>query len=126
MIPVQQDRFGEKTGNCFSAAIASLFELSLDEVPNFNDHGSGWWDAFADWCAERGLWPIDIAVDGDYYYFTPSGYYIVSGDSPRGDFQHAVIYYDGEMVHDPHPSGDGIMKPRYITLFTKLFPGEAP
>lgn len=35
--------------------------------------------------------------------------YIVSGDSARG-VTHVVIYQNGEMIHDPHPNRDGLVK----------------
>lgn len=37
----------------------------------------------------------------------PETPYIVSGLSPR-DVTHVVIYMNGQMIHDPHPSGSGV------------------
>jgi hypothetical protein len=37
-----------------------------------------------------------------------SGYVILCGDTDRGEYTHSVIAKDGEIVHDPHPSRDGI------------------
>ncbi len=34
--------------------------------------------------------------------------YMVSGLSPRGVL-HVVIFKNGEMIHDPHPSGEGLV-----------------
>lgn len=37
-------------------------------------------------------------------------YVLLSGPSPRGNFYHAVVGdTDFNMVHDPHPSGVGIL-----------------
>lgn len=44
MKPVDQTTFGFPGGNCFSACIASLLEMPLDDVPYFM-HGD-WYDAF--------------------------------------------------------------------------------
>ena len=33
---------------------------------------------------------------------------ILTGKSPRGNFNHAVVAYNGEVVHDPHPIGGGV------------------
>jgi len=33
---------------------------------------------------------------------------MASGQSPRGDFGHAVVWGRNGLVHDPHPSGDGL------------------
>ena len=35
------------------------------------------------------------------------GYFLVCGESPRGVL-HEVVYLDGKMIHDPHPSNAGI------------------
>lgn len=34
-------------------------------------------------------------------------FYIASGPANRG-VKHSVIYSGGKMIHDPHPSGEGI------------------
>lgn len=38
---------------------------------------------------------------------TKDKYYLVSGKSPRG-IKHMCIYKNGILVHDPHPSKEGI------------------
>ena len=35
--------------------------------------------------------------------------YTATGKSPRGVL-HVVIYQDGKMIHDPHPSNDGLVE----------------
>ena len=55
MIPVDQDRFGPKVGNCFSAAAAFILELPLADVPFFMDPEETWWARFQDWLATRGF-----------------------------------------------------------------------
>jgi hypothetical protein len=35
MLPVDQTTFGHPGGNCFSACVASLLELPIEEVPYF-------------------------------------------------------------------------------------------
>ena len=47
-------------------------------------------------------------------------YYIVSGDAERGFF-HAVIYKNGNLAHDPHPQGKGLINTKYMYLFFKFF-----
>lgn len=121
MIPIQQTKFGKRFGNCFEACIASIFEISLYEAPDLSIYGSLWWVYFTDWCHERGLHPVDLLIGTDTFSWVGDGYYIVSGPSPRIKYLHAVVYKDGQMVHDPHPSGDGILEATHITLFTKYF-----
>jgi hypothetical protein len=46
-------------------------------------------------------------------------YYLVSGLSPRGVF-HVCIYQNGIMVHDPHPTGEGINTEQQFEVIEKL------
>lgn len=124
MKPVYQTKFGESDGNCFQAAVASLFDLPLDDVPDFMERRSLWWDRFCEWSrVHYDLEPLCIEIRKDYW-FTPAGLYLLSGKSPRGNYQHQCIALNGEIVHDPHPSGDGLADAQEIILFTKYFPAE--
>lgn len=46
MIKVYQTIVDKGFGNCMQAAIASLLELPLNDVPNFKDYKDGWFDPF--------------------------------------------------------------------------------
>lgn len=50
------------------------------------------------------LLPVPAAVE----LYHPGVHYIASGKSPRGDFLHSTVHLDGKLVHDPHPSRDGL------------------
>jgi len=111
MKPVDQDVFGTPYGNCLAACVASILELPLIAVPNFmaftGPKRDAWWDAFDIFLRSRALvrqyrGHLDEAAP-------PAGYAILSGQSPRGPFLHSVVALDGEMVHDPHPSRDGLL-----------------
>ena len=111
MIPVQQTifgrgpDFGESVGNCFAACIASILEIPLDDVPNFCN-SQEWVADLRAWLRPWGLYYLDVRIpkkDADLL----DGYHVISGTSPRG-CQHSVVGYHGKMVHDPHPSGDGV------------------
>lgn len=62
MIPVEQqilavfDEHGDCIvhGDCLRAALASLFELPIEEVPHFAE-SERWWGDWMDWLAERNL-----------------------------------------------------------------------
>lgn len=100
-------------GNCLQAAVASLLDLPLDEVPHFvgDDWASGgerhWWTEWRHWCGDRGL-----TVRSEEP--RPGEYYLASGPSPRDPENrgHVVVYRDGELVHDPHPDGTGVVEVR--------------
>lgn len=122
MKPIKQSSFGTEMGNCFSACIASLLELPLEEVPNFCADKEGWPRNAIDWLRNRGYAFIGMPYDDvpkevairDMQQF--GGYFIVSGTSPRFDCLHSVLYKDGKLIHDPHPDGDGVETIEYIEV----------
>lgn len=135
MKPLIQTKLHSETkkGNCYATAIACLLECDIEDVPNievlFDVPDSQWYAVLVDWLEYKGYSHHHSGVKADYEGF--DGYYLVSGKSPRG-VQHCVIYRNGKMVHDPHPSGAGILTEEYwehlepITLQTKMetFVGE--
>ena len=103
MKPVFQTQFGGKEGNCMQAAIASILELPLDEVPHLMLYSvDDWWGKYEEWAKQLGLQPIGIDPNGDW---KPKGWHLIIGGSPRGDFDHVVVGFAGEPVHDPYPEG---------------------
>jgi len=122
MIPVMQTEFGEK-GNCFSACLASLFDLHIEEVPNFFlTHGSNatdWWNGVRQWLKIKRYGLITLELN-QFLLEELKGYYIVSGQSPR-ELQHSTIWRNGTMVHDPHPDKTGLLKCEYVDLIYPLF-----
>lgn len=139
MIPVTQTRFYEpdappekQRGNCLSAVVASLLEVSIDQVPNFvQDHvehlGDSeavdsewhWWNRLQRFLTEHGQrmhylrnveHPNPVPASTATFPDPEAGeLYAVSGISPRDPrIHHIVIYRDGEMVWDPHPDRTGL------------------
>jgi hypothetical protein len=104
MRPIDQTTFGMPEGNCFSACVASILHVPLSDVPTFCKHDD-WWERFTAWLKERGFWALPLKYNEE---FPPAGFHILSGKSPRGDFQHSVVAFGNEMIHDPHPSRAGI------------------
>ena len=114
MKPVYQTRFGKGEGNCLNACVASLLELPLggsEGVPEQND------GALRSWLLERDMgsvWVTRIrreATPPEPYVELAGGgsYYFAAGISPRDPgVDHAVVYSDGELQHDPHPEGKGL------------------
>lgn len=114
---IDQDIFGDKLGNCFPACLATLLGLPLSEVPNFcTEHEiTPWFPALIEWLKPRGYAPMANEFPGDPDPFlqwvetcAPNIPWIANGKSPRGEFQHSVVYIGSKMFHDPHPSRQGI------------------
>jgi len=120
-------------GNCLSACLASILDIDIKEIPNFCYFGNNWASEFSKFIYKAGY-----NLDGSYYFkglendlrewadlLTLSsgvdGVFIVGGPSPRfnGNIHHAVLYKDNKLLHDPHPSRDGITVLRYAFLITK-------
>lgn len=147
MIPVTQTKAVIKNsagdfvvrGNCYAAAIASLLELPITEVPNvevlFDIDGLAWEEVLDKFLAHKTGCKIIINkwynVFHDLDYIPESGnrqealeyctdkYYLASGMSPRGVY-HVCIFQNGGMVHDPHPTREGITDIRYFEEIIKL------
>ena len=129
---VDQTTFGYGRGNCWSACIASLLGLPVEDVPNFcsdehvGQHGN-WLLATQKWLAELGfgclLLDLTILPDGCIPHHL-SGWVIASGRSSRWTedepLDHCVVCRvsrdaKGELwwewAHDPHPSREWIAGP---------------
>lgn len=99
MKPVMQSEFGNGKGNCLSAAIASILELPLEQVPNFALYGGQFWQKFYQWLTAQNLGMCCAA-------HRPAGYHLYRVISPRGDFHHELVGHNGKPVHDPYPGGN--------------------
>lgn len=119
MIPVKQrnrhDPANGIYGDCHRAAVASLLELSLDEVPHFCDANSELPDAEPlmererKWLASRGLTNINVIYPGETPLddvlttidaTTPGIMFILGGTSTTG-CGHSVVAGCGKILHDP-------------------------
>lgn len=123
MKPIKQTKISSEDGtihgNCFRACIASILEIDIDSIPAFEDMGTEWHMPFFKFLNENNL-----ETDGTRYKHIDSfefdlinyegiyGYIIVNGKSPRTYVTrgHSVVYKNGQMVHDPHPSNDGLLE----------------
>lgn len=100
-------------GNCFQAAVATLLDLPLSEVPHFVED-ENWYELSRSFVFKKtGLGFAYFTAEFPVYHHPQSApkYVLVDGKSPRGDFHHVVVAdaLTGEIVHDPHPSGAGLL-----------------
>lgn len=124
---VKHDPDNGKIGDCFLACLATIFEMDLDDIPKFNitmfEKDGDWYSDFKEWIHNFGVWPVVWTDyrDNKYHALNPKDYpgiVIASGPSPRiPEEWHAVVYKDGELLHDPHPDKTGINEVHKIEAF---------
>jgi len=107
-------------GDCHRAAIASILELELDEVPHFYDNGCDVETAQEHerlFLAGKGIVPITIPLTGELQTlldwlgaYNPGVCYLLGGLSRTG-VTHTVVCRGNEIVHDPSLDESGIIAP---------------
>jgi hypothetical protein len=113
MTPQKQTKLyskdGGHNGNCFAACIASLMDIPLWMVPPFEEAfgRNEWYEDRANEWFKRMFNLKMVKYEGHKLELLPE-FYVASGKSPRG-VQHATIWSNGVMVHDPHFSDGGIL-----------------
>ena len=126
MTPVYQTVIHKGHGNCMQATIASLFDLTLDEVPNFIELDCDWFNVMGKMYSDRGydlccfnprgrielvkeVLKVDKGVNGYWYASVASIFF-------GNDVTHSVIIdKDLNVVHDPNPNNKGhVYKPEDI------------
>lgn len=112
MIPIDQTSLSTlsepKRGNCVQAAVASILEFDINDVPNFIaiTEPQEWGLHFRKFFQQHGITALRISGD-----FITDGYYLAVGNTNRSDdVLHMCVYFDGELAHDPHPSKAGLTK----------------
>jgi len=121
MKPVDQTVFGEPNGNCFAACVASILEIPLKGLPNFNGSEYGpditaetQVNALRLFLAKFKLSAIRLVFgDNDVGNI---GFTIAGGPAARG-LNHCCIYKDGKLAHDPHPDRTGLTEVEDHILF---------
>jgi hypothetical protein len=115
-------------GDCWRTAIACLTDEQPSSVPHFVEEGEeGWWDATQAWVKARGddliYLPLPIPEDWLPWWHQQREvveHILLGGPSPRGKFGHVVVGTpDLETVHDPHPSGAGILSVDEVYVYVK-------
>ena len=117
----------ERLGNCVSACVATFLDIPLAQVPHFLEQGefvhkealgrqgldpeipdvSCWWAWWCGFMAGHRLGPVRLENVTDA---EPGEIVFVSGPTNRTALHHQVLYRDGELWHDPHPSRVGVLE----------------
>lgn len=132
MTPVDQTIFGDKTGNCFAACLASLLEVPIESLPIVPSEEE-WLPTTQDALKPFGLYFLEVRLDVAVQYpmyAMKERLCVMVGKSPRGEFWHAIVGrvdHDDEqdkvlftVVHDPHPSRRGIENVKALGFLVKI------
>lgn len=109
----------EPCGNCMQAAIASVLNQRLEDIPHFLDGlPPDWSERMNAWLQQHfGVWLLTLEIrhlPSDWTF--PRGYHLIIGRSPR-DSDHVVVGRDREVIWDPHPSRAGLVEPKFYEVF---------
>lgn len=117
MIKVFQKNTNKDNGDCLQAAVASMLEMKLEEVPKFIEYGDDWYEVYMNFMQEKGGYQVTCMNTqwghGLKYYQKVlkkdggvNGYFIASVVScTLTDTKHAVVIdSDMNIVHDPNPN----------------------
>lgn len=127
-------------GNCEGATLATLLGLTINDIPSFWDGidinyptapgaGTLYQDNLNYFLRKHGYRMLNLGVDKnpteqDQNWVVEvskaiGSKHLVAGISPRGHM-HSVIYEHGQLWHDPHPEGGGVI-PCQICLLVPVF-----
>lgn len=103
-------------GNCMVAAVASLLECSIDDMPRWNEMPDPeYWHHFIQWLWENGY---ELRVTKEQ---PDVPFYI--GNVLCGSMGHSTVWSGGRMVHNPWP-GAGTEGPWHVEDYWHLVPAE--
>ena len=110
MIPVTQSIVNGGDGDCLRAAVASILDITLEEVPHFVRYKERWFDMFYMFMNFHG-WEMSGTWYASFYQGVKeegsvNGYFITIVPSSMFEGKtHAVIMdISGTIVHDPNPN----------------------
>ena len=129
MLDVWSSEHPDAYGDCFSACVASIFDLKTGEVPHFMKIDKlakiHWTYSLDQWLAPQGLWYCEFPAEVKTYSFwvpLDGMYAIGTGISPRrSDWNHSVVvklhrFEALSIVHDPHPSRAGVVNGKITSI----------
>jgi hypothetical protein len=99
------DAVNPNKGTCAETALASLLNIPIPSKFGPSGTSEEYWDDFERCLAQHGC--CSIYKGGNSFY--DEVMYLASGPSSRGT-HHMVVMRSGKLVHDPHPSGEGLLQ----------------
>lgn len=108
--------------NCVQASVASILELPINHVPHFLRITTEreWELHLRRFTKKHGfdLWRLGPDYQGE-------GFYLVTGFTDRKPgVAHMVVYENGLLSHDPHPSKSGLVSVLHTYFLVPLDPSK--
>lgn len=112
--------------NCVAACVASMFNLAIDQVPDFNPEN--WLEELNAWLRPMGLATINVTMisEAPISGYTLGAIDAASDEFPK-DWQHCVVCKDGYVYFCPIDGLEDEISTRKALEYTviyKLDPGE--
>jgi len=117
-IDIKNINVGDVNCDCFRACVCSILEISDEGVPNFVELGDNYLNILDEFLSSYNMISSSYKFNRDYMLSKPYNYFIVTGKSPNSDSTRAVIYKNGELVHDPHPDKLGIEDEQFFCMIS--------
>lgn len=134
MIPIKQKNLHDPDngvwGDCHRAAIASIFEIAIEEIPNFGEGGpdeNEFQRRVDEWLLDHGFRAVHAAYDSDLdqvmrvLAIHAKGTYYLFGATSNTGCGHTLVGCGGEIVHDPSLVNSGIKGPMEDGLYWITF-----
>ena len=128
MIPTFQTVIDKEVGNCFSACVASILEMKIEDIPDFweyDEKESSFWHKFHEFLKPLGLSYVIIKTIPDEKYYSGINTHIWQTFPHLLENQHVICSvlsqkYEGtthavvgkfdfnflKVVHDPNPNNE--------------------
>lgn len=112
---------GNPRANCFQACLAMLSGLPLEDVIDVTDplYDEDWVEPVEQWALSHG-WQFKSGIS-----MPKDRLYIANGPTAKREGRHGVVCFNGDMLHDPHPSRDGIVSVDYYCWLERAVIAEA-
>jgi len=115
-------------GNCYQAALASVLGVEMYEMVDISlfyeldqfekECNITWEKILLEFIKAKFNKDLRVSISLTEYHREkdkfdfPSKYkdipYLLFGRSPRGNFNHVVVFKNGVLIHDPHPDNTGL------------------
>ena len=108
MHQVSQTRVGEEHGNCMAAALSSILECPISDIPELGDDTEFLFN-IQKFLEPLGLYYVQVKPDDpvlEIAFRFGEVFSTIEGVSPRGGL-HACVALNGELIWDPHPPHTG-------------------